>query len=339
MDVMNIFAGDAFGAISLTNEINKQPYPPRRIGSMGLYDVEAIGTATASIHERFGRIRMIETSARGEMSQFRTDDKSRLRQFAVPHLELGDALYADDLINARLYGEQIGSGPSPNAVAQAFARKSEGLKKDHEVTWEYMRLASIKGVLVDADGTTEIYNWFDEFGISKKEVTWTTATQPLSEVCREIKRHIVQTLGSMNNDGNVNIHCFVGATFMDAVADDSTVKSDYQRWMDGERNYGMNAAYDQFRYQGITFEEYLGTFEDGTPFVADDKGHAFPLGTDRFKRYNAPADTIDAAGTMGLPLYMHQEPKKGNKGIDIYTQSNPLFICAQPGVLVELTLA
>lgn len=335
MDIIDIFNQDAFGAVSLTEKINKYPYKPGRIGSMGLFGAaRGITTPTLAIHEKFGRLKLIETSARGEQKQFRRNNRGRLKHFAVPHLEENDAIMADEVIGARLFGESPGD-PSPAAIASIVTDKMTNLRMEHELTWEYHMLGAVKGQVLDADGTQVIYDWHQEFNVTKATFAY---TGDLAQVCREVKRHMARTLGSINNNGNIRIHCFVGADFMDKVASDATVKADYQRYLDGKR-LRDNAAHDIFSYQGIDFEEYLGYFDDGTPFVEDGKGHAFPTGTDRFIHRNAPADMIEAAGSVGLPLYSHQEPKRGRKGIDLFTQSNPIYMCTQPAILVEIQIA
>lgn len=331
MNITDIFNVDLFDTVSMTETVEILPLQPTRIGSMGLFMESGITTPTFSLTLERGRLRLIPTSSRGSETQFNKTRLKKAKIFEVPHLEQGDTITADELIGRREFGNTLMTNTDAT-VGAVMNEKMQQCKDDHALTWEWQMLGAIKGVVLDADGEDIIYDWFDEFGITKKEITYTT---DLAQVCRDVKRHIGKSLGSL--DTNRPIKCLVGEQFMDRIASDPTVKDDYSRWMDGDR-LRTNAARSTFVYQGVEFEEYLGFFDDDTPFIDVDKGHCFPMGTNRFIRKNAPADMLEAVGTMGKQIYSWHEIQRGNKGIDICTQSNPLIICTQPELLVELTV-
>ena len=333
MDVLDIFNGNAYNAISMTETINLLPHTPTRIQQMGLFQEAGITTPTLVINEKKGELMLLPTAGRGSMPTFNQEDKQRLRSFVVPHIPKNDDVMADELIGLRHFGE----GPmamSDTPVATVVAEKLAKMRAEHELTWEWHRIGAVKGVVLDADGTNVVYDWFQEFGITKKVETYNPANaNDLARICRVIKRHMADTLGATVLNG---IHCFVGSDFMDAMSTDTFINEAFARWRDGE-HLRSNFAYEGFYYQGVTFEEYRGQLGT-TRFVDADKAHAFPTGTNRFLRRNAPGSMIEAVGTVGQQMYASQERKRHGQGIDIHTQSNPIFVCSQPGVLVELTL-
>jgi hypothetical protein len=79
---------------------------------------------------------------------------------------------------------------------------------------------------------------------------------------------------------------------------------------------------------------------DGTgtiQFIPDAQGVALPTGTrNAFRRFVAPADYIDTVNTLGQPYYARQETMQGNRGIQLFAQSNTLPICCRPALLVEV---
>ena len=57
-----------------------------------------------------------------------------------------------------------------------------------------------------------------------------------------------------------------------------------------------------------------------------------------YKRYNAPAPQTSSVGTRGVPFYMTKKLLDHEAGIEIKTNTNPLFVCERPESLVELVL-
>ena len=67
------------------------------------------------------------------------------------------------------------------------------------------------------------------------------------------------------------------------------------------------------------------------------EGIAFPMGTiDTFTTYGAPANLIEAANTVGLPLYARQLPRERGDGIDLLTEASILPVNKRPALAVRL---
>jgi hypothetical protein len=55
-----------------------------------------------------------------------------------------------------------------------------------------------------------------------------------------------------------------------------------------------------------------------------------------FRQYNAPADFVEAANTIGLPRYAKQAvDQQVARWVMLHVQSNPLPICTRPRVLIK----
>lgn len=325
--ILDVFASDAFNMTSLTIGIEHQPYQPKTIGSMGLFRTEPVNTEDFAIEEEFGTLRLLPTYARGSMPDFDVENRRRVRKFVIPHIPHNDKIMANDIQGVRAFGK----AKMFQTLAAITAKKLRSMRANHEVTHEHMRLGAVKGVVYDADGTTVLFNWFNEFGITQQSYNFdfTTANQ-VKLTNHAIIRHIEDSLGADTYRG---VRCICGQTFFDDLTTCPEVKDAYNRWQDGQQLRQANVR-RPFEYAGVQYVEYRGQM-GGTKFVTDTQAHFFPYGTqDLFIRGNAPADFLETANTMGRPIYVKQERMKFNKGIQFHSQSNPIFLCSRPSLLV-----
>ena len=77
----------------------------------------------------------------------------------------------------------------------------------------------------------------------------------------------------------------------------------------------------------------LGTVD----FTDARKAYFFPVGVPGlFRQYNAPADFVETANTIGLPRYAKQAAdQQFARWVMLHVQSNPLPICTRPRVLIK----
>lgn len=344
MALLDVFNEDAFSVMSLTTAINKLPYVPSRVGRMGLFRTQPINTTTVAIEERHGQLSLLTTVPRGDRSQATTRkrEKRQLRSFVVPHIPCMDSLLADSIQNVRAFGQESTTELFATVLNDKLAR----LRQDHEVTFEWHRIGAIKGHLLDGDGST-IYNWFTEFGITETEIAFDFAdsgdydnanpTHDMKLRTTDVFRKMQLALGGTPFTG---IHALCGDHFFDAFVTHATVRRAYERYQDGkvfrELQTGQDAIREVgFEFGGITWENYRGFVGDQV-FIEPDECRFVPIGVpDLFIQYCAPADYIETVNTMGQPVYAKQERMKFDKGIEIETQSNCLFVCTRPAACLK----
>jgi Phage major capsid protein E len=74
----------------------------------------------------------------------------------------------------------------------------------------------------------------------------------------------------------------------------------------------VGQARGSFEYAGILFEEYRGRV-GSVDFTDASKAYFFPVGVPGlFRQYNAPADFVETANTIGLPRYAKQAGTSGS---------------------------
>lgn len=326
--MLDVFRDDMFGVVSLTNSINKLPYVAQRIGQMGLFAAKGQTSLTVIVEEKFGKLSIIPTSARGGPGTMLGGSTRRAKAFVIPHIKQVGAVMADDVQGVRSFGTE----DSTETVVQKVNDELAEMRQNIEFTHEYHRIGALKGVVLDADGSSEIVNWFTEFGITPEVVGFDfTEANNVKLNAMYIRRHIEDSLGMSPYRG---VHAMCGKDFYDKLITCTEVKDAFDRWQDGQFMRDSQAR-SAFEYAGITWEEYRGGLGD-TPFFDDEDAQFFPLGVpDLFQVAYGPADYIETVNTVGKPVYAKQEPMKFDRGVEMESQSNPLFICSRPSVLVR----
>ena len=332
--MLNPFSSDAFEMAALTAAINKIPNNYGRLEQLNLMPPQGVRTRTIIIEEMSGVLNLLPTQALGSPGTVGITGKRKVRSFVIPHIPHDDAVLPEETQGIRAFGSET----ETEALSDLLAIKLQNMRNKHAITLEHLRMGALKGVILDADGST-LYNLYTEFGITAKTVNFaltTSSTEVLTKVL-EVKRHIEDNL---KGEFMTGILCLCSQGFFDALIIHPKVKEAYARWQQGLMLFTDNRT--GFTFGGITFEEYRGQATDaaGTvrKFIADDEAHFVPLGTAAtFRSYFAPADFNETANTLGLALYAKQEPRKFGRGTDLHTQSNPLPICLRPEVLVKGT--
>jgi hypothetical protein len=294
-----------------------------------------ISQTVVGVEQLNGTLNIVQTRPRGAPADKMIADKRTLRHFGVPHIPVEDALLPDDYQNVR----QFGSENEAETQASIMQRKLQKMKNTIDQTREHLRMGALKGIILDADGST-MYNLYNEFGITAKTVDFALDDEDtqVREKCADVLDHIEANLKGETMTG---ISVLVDLTFFKALVTHPTVEKAFQAY----QVYAQNLAGDfrsRFDFGGLTFEVYSATWtdKDGTArlAIASGEGHAFPAGTgNTFEEDIAPGNFIEAVNTLGQAYYARQELRKYGAGVDIWSESNCLPLCKRPAVLVKLT--
>lgn len=334
--MLDIFNEDPFTVHNLTEAVNILPYVPSRIGAMGLFKTYNPTTNTVFMERRGEVISLLQTKVRGSGdTQKKPRGRSDMIPFMIPHIPYTDDLWASDLSGLREFDTET----QVKTASSLLNEKLEGMRQDHEVTHEHLRLGALKGIVMDGDGTTELLDLFTAFNVSQEGFYFNLSGsgENIKATCIAIIRFIESILGGAPYD---HIHCMCGDNFFDSLSTNEEVKKQYAPWVQamwaiktqGQGTAGRGTSTIEFG--DITFENYRGKVGD-VSFVDTNQAHFFPVGVPGlFRQYFGPANTMDAVNTPGRELYAMQKPKEWNEGIDIRTESNPLMICVRPRLLV-----
>lgn len=338
LGMLDVFKGDAFSLIRMTDAVNKRPFVPGRLGAMGLFRETGMDTLSAAIEEKEGVLYLVPAKARGSDPTQNQKENRKMRLLAASHLPVSDRLMADEVQGVRAFG-------SENQLESIQAKVNEKLDTmvtSLQATLEHMRIGAVKGIVMDADGTTPLYNLFTEFGITPPDdANFDFGSHDdgyLRQLCADIVRRVQNSLGAASISG---VHAICGDSFFDALLGDTEVRESYkgtpmaQVLREGFVYPNGLKIYGAFEFGGIVFENYRGSI-GGTAFVATDVCHLFPMGVpDLFRIQFAPANYVQTVNTIGLPIYAKTTADPKDRWVDIDVQSNPLPYCTRPRVLIR----
>lgn len=341
MPMLNTFDSDVFSAVSLTTALNKIPYQPNWLADQGLFQTKGIITENAVIEERQGVLSLVNTSARGTTQQTENRPNRAGRSFLVPHIALTAGIEANDVQSIRAFGSETAMETLASKVNEVML----DLRADIEVTKEFMRVGAIQGIVLDGDASTEVFNYYDEFNVTEREVDINFSTPDnIKDKIVTIQRATDVALGGTGRTGLVAL---CGDDYFDALTQSAEVTVAYDRWNEGllfrttqHGGAGFFVGPDGqigFQYAGCMFFNYRGTI-GSTAFIPTAVARFFPTGVPQlFQEIYAPADYEETVNTTGLPFYAKQERKRFDKGRDLEVQSNPFIVCTRPGALTKST--
>lgn len=327
--LLDVFKGDAFGWTHLTTTVSKVPYQPTRIGKLGWFTEKPVNTLSVAVEMENGVLTLVQSKPRGAPGAPKTLQRRNIRDFRTVHLPQTVSMLADEIQGLRAFGSMTETETAMARIAQKMAIP----RRDLDLTHEYQRLGCVKGVVLDADGST-IYNWFTEFGVSQQTQAFALSTDgtKVLQVVLAAKRKSEDRLGGVMNTGWRSL---CSPEFFDAFTSHPAVVESYARYQQGAINRSDNRS--GFEFGDVIWEEYRGSI-GGTPMIAANKAYMVPEGVpDFFETFFSPADWMETVNTDGVPFYAKQEMMPFGRGIDIEVQSNPLHMCTRPEAIIELT--
>ena len=159
--MLDVFNNGLYSVVSLTDAINRPIFQPGRIGQMGLFTTRGVTTTTVIVEEKDGQLVLVSPSPRGAPGQTIDKSKAKGRPFVIPHFQIDDAIYADEVQGVRAWGTETELETVQGKVAERLVTH----RASQEVTLEYARVGAVIGVITYADGSTT--DLFSEFGVAQ----------------------------------------------------------------------------------------------------------------------------------------------------------------------------
>lgn len=326
---------DLFTPSTLTKAINNLPKPPTVLGDKGIFKVTPVKTTYVTIESINGKLVLVSNTNRNGDPSKKGNEKRKRRTFEIPHLPKSTTILPDEL-NVQAFGED---GNQVQEQAKVVNDKLQGLKNDIETTKEFYRVGAISGIILDADGTTVIYNLYNEFGVTQKNINI-----PFSVETTDIRKHILDgKRHAQKKLGGAIVREWIGycsASYFDELTAHPNVQKAYANYQEAQERLGGDSR-SGFKYADVTWIEYEVEVSkpNGEPhkFIPDKKARLVPITADLFETYLAPANYNEAVNTLGMEMYAKAEPRAMGKGWDLEAQSNPLSVCTAPDALVTFT--
>jgi hypothetical protein len=328
------FAADGFTLISMTRAIRKLPNRYGRLAELGLFRSVGLTTRTVEIEEKNGVLTLVPTMPWGSPGTQNISGKRKLRSFAIPHTPMEDQILAASVQGVRAFDTEDSTTPVTTRVME----KLQEIKDKIDQTMEWRQMGALKGIILDADGSSVLYNLYTEFSISQKTVDFDldTATTDVRAKCMEVVRHIEDNLFGERMTG---VRALCSPEFFDALTGHANVKNVFMNWQAAQEKVGGDVR-KGFTFGGITFEEYRASTSNtgGTvsKYIDVKDAHFYPEGTAAtFEDYAAPADFNETVNTIGVPYYAKMAEIEFQRGYKVHAQSNRLPMCRRPEILVR----
>lgn len=312
--MINFAESDLFSFTTLTGSINLIEQKPYELGEWLPWEERGVNTLSVLVEEKEGKLAVIPTSERGTTGKGIQRSKRKVRSFVIPHYPHYDAILATAVQGVR----QFGSEDTMETVNSKIAEKQAEGVANHEVTREFARACAVQGMLVDADGSL-IYDFYDEFKVDPTE-----HQLDLSDANLDVRGELIKAKRKAEKHlGGVRVQGWklpFTAAFFDDFVSHPSIKAAYDRWNDGaamrdDMRKGFPIATD------IDVVCYDNASVGDLDFMQSDIGLLCPNAPIYHTRYG-PADTMEAANTIGLPLYMLSEPLPMNRGVETCIESN-----------------
>ncbi|TBW37541.1 major capsid protein [Azotobacter chroococcum] len=335
MPSLDIFNGDAFGAVSLTNAINTSPEGQRVPALLdSLFEEEGVNTTSVFIERENDSLALVPAGERGAPADVTTGTQRDVVPFRTLHLPTRSTIRADEVQGVRAFGSESELETVMELVGKRLLKQRRRL----EATIRFQRAGAVTGKIYDADGQRLLLDLHQQFGIEQQShamALGNDATKVLAKIV-EAKRKAEDAIADSGIISGWLAVC--GRGFWDAfVSHDATTEA-WNRFQDGQF-LRSDLRQTGFQFGGVEWQEFYGKV-GGVEFIGSDDAYLIPLGVDGLlvTKY-APADYMDTVNTMGQKFYASQEPLPHNKGIDLEAQSNPLSICTRPRAIIKLTKA
>jgi Phage major capsid protein E len=332
---LDVFNTDAFTAISLSAAVDKIDYLPNFLDSLpGLFEDDSVRTEEIWIEERSTGAVVLQTTPRGTPPRSGGADIRLARSFKTVRIADSSRVWASELQNIRAFG----TADQLQSLQIEVQRRQQKIKRNLALTWENLKLGCVQGAVYDADGTTLIYDWAQQFNQTiPAEVNFdlenaSPASGALRKVCSTAVRSIRRGLKGQPFAKIVGI---CGDAFWDDLTSHPEVRETYKNWAAAaDLRNALGAPWSGFRYGEIEFVNYRGTDDNSTVAVGSTKCKMFPLGSGIFRWAMSPGERFEFVNTPGQKVYSAIVlDQQRNTWADVEEYSYPLPVCTMPQAL------
>jgi hypothetical protein len=351
-EFINLFDSDPFSLVTMTTAINKRPYVPMFLESLGIFTPTPIRTEDAAVViDDSGAITIIPTTVRGAPPIEQVTKPQSIRRFTTPRVAIGDTIRSSELQNIIARSALAGGSAQmmisdlQSEMAYRLDGPGGGLRGKQNATKERMRLGAISGLVLDADDSV-LYDWPTLFGVSlPAEIDFNLdASSPvpgaLTTLLRQTNRLILRA-AKAGNLSNVSVLALCGDAFFDAFVTHPDVITKYQFFTNNGSmtsaagNMPNVPAFSLFNFAEIDWVNYRGTDDNTTIKLDTNKCKFIPRNIPGlFQEVLSPGEDFQSLNEYGLPLYTMVIPDRDrNQYVRLETYSYPMYVATRPEVL------
>ncbi len=335
MPQLDYLSDPRYSVRALSDAIINIPNEYSLLSSMGLFPEVGIRTTYVEVEVKNGFLNIIPTSQRSAPAPHLRHGSRALRALRTLFMQVNDTLRPSDLQNLPAFGMPGFFESFDMLLLERLAQLQATYRQSHE----YMRWGALRGDVLDADGSTVLYNCYTEMGESKQSYDFkfgTTATnEPLKATVAA--RRSMET--ELKGEPMTYTLWLCSPTFIDGVIHHPYYKTYYDQQQGRPHPFFDDIAANGFVVGGQVFMEHNGVAsyvaDDGTTtthnFIPTGEAIGIPLGTRQvFRSYFAPGEMMSTVNMPGQAMYVSTKELDHGRGIEIHTESAPLFLVQKP---------
>jgi major capsid protein E len=331
----NPFDTGGYSLAEMTQAINILPDVHSRLAQIGLFRFQGVTQRSVIIAQFEGILSLLPTVPLGGPATLGQREGRSMRSFAVPWIPHDDVILPSDIQGV----PAIGVSDAADPLLEVMERKLTLIRRKHAQTREYMEMNALRGIVKDGAGTT-LYDYFTEFGLSQIAVDFVLGTAG-TNVQGKVRTVLRSVEDNLLGESMTSVHALVSSEFFDKLISHSKTADAYKFFAATGAQPLREDMRRAFPFAGILFEEYNGsvTLSTGATerLIPAGEGIAFPMGTfDTFITYGGPANLLEAANTIGLPLYARQHLDEKGRWIDLMTEASILPVNKRPRIAIRL---
>jgi hypothetical protein len=340
MITLDIFNNDAFSVTTMLPMVNKMPFLPSFLGSLGIFESQPVATDTVAVSMQQGKLSLIRTTLRGAPIEAQDPIGPNVRPFIIPRVAKADKIRAAELANIV---PSAGDPGGVQTVQEVLGRRQQRLIQDVEYTFENMRLGAVQGKVIDADGTTVLTNYWTEWGIAEPaaiDLNLDAAPPVMGALGTQLRTQIVRPLIRAGGASPATrLIGLAGDDFWDALMSHPEVRTTYYNWQ-AAADLRNQSPFETFRYGGIDWINYRGSDDNSKIAIAAAQAVIFPTGVPgMFQHVMGPGETFDTINRLGervYPLIVRDDDRNMWVQPEIYAY--PLMLNTRPDLVLKVKL-
>lgn len=332
------FLNYPFDAIELTEQINLIPNFWSDLADEGLFSpAKTFFQTTTTVELLFAqhRVVVLGEDERGSMGPKASEKKEDGVILKIPHIPFTAYVRPGDIQNRVVVD---GGQARMMNEADATAERLLQIRQNHAQTLEYLRWGALKGKIKDGKGKT-LYDLYKVFNLQRKtfDLKLGDPNSNINAICTAIRKYLKLNL---KGETMKAIRCKVPSDMWDRFTSHPMVEKFYVQSTMAQQLLGA-VDQEKFLHGGILWEPnyhaVTGVGGATLSFLDDGEGVLYPEGTtNTFLNYFGPADTVTGANRPGGEVYVSPKILDHGKGIELFSESNPLPVCARPDLTVSI---
>jgi hypothetical protein len=330
--MLDIFSGNAFGLVAMTNAVNSLPYSAGELKDILRFEDKKSPTRAVSLDKQSGQIYILNNLADNEPAPAAAEIERSNHVFELPRF--GERI---EFFNSSFRGLR-GTGTNEQMMIEQV--RNDGLElgaRRLRKTQEFNRFGAVSGEWRNAKGQL-LANLRTILGdAAAAPVAWDmNATKfDANEEITKLKETSEDYLGDFVPDDYVLLG---GRGFHRELRKHKSVKAAFSELQnlkflrddDREKGYVLS---DDVLVRSYGREKK----NNGQPFLADLQGYFVPRAAGLFIELFGPSDMEEYWGQI-LEFYVGKKPMDFGKGLEALLEMFHGAICCRPGAIIPVTI-